>query len=480
MSKLTITISDGIVLSNFPAGVLRRVREKLEVPNDVYHMLMRKKGRRPYGIDPFHKFYWKHKDGLKIPRGMEDTLLNYMDLIGLEYNLERRTINKTVDLRLKPIDMREYQDPLVEAAVKRGSGMFVAGTGVGKTVMAIELIRRLGKTATIIVPKLTLAAQFQQEMRDHFGYECGMINGKEKTIKEITVSTIQSLNTNQELLNELVENTSVLIYDECQGVTSKSATRVFNSFKAEHFFGLTASPDRDDSTAPGVYFMFGEEPIVEYHATQLSPTVEVFQTRHYIAPSYDYHEMINDMVEHEMRNKLIAGLIGGSAFEGRKVLVLTKRIAHYEKFKESFPPSDAFRYISSDDKGRDKMLMRMKKGLEDFSVIFGTTSLLSVGVDIPELDTLILACDMKGKVLTTQSVGRVLRSFGGKKEPKIIDFHDGYEWDYGMKQRGVDLQITNSTLHRQFKSRLDLYKDKNWTVEYKGGILPYKWLHVQD
>lgn len=480
MNTPTVTIRNGIFLQYFPVPVLKRVQDKLSVRNEAYYLVMRKTGRHPYGIDPLIRFYTMHGNVMQIPRGMEDTLLNYLEKIGLEYKLERRTISKTLSFTPKLVGLRDYQKPLVDAAVECGKGLFVAGTGTGKGVMLVDIIARLGKTATILVPKLTLAEQIRMEIKTHWGYDCGMIQGKEKTIKEVTVATYQSLSNNKELLDQLVQNTSTLICDEAQGWVSPSAMKVFNAFAPEHFYGMTASPDRDDSRADGVYFLFGEDPVVEYHKTQMKPIVEVYQTGAKIEPSFEYHEMVENMVEHESRNKLIAGLIGGAAWEGRKVLVLTKRIAHYEKFREMFPPSEAFRYIESSDKDRDQTLMRMKKGLEEFSVIFGTTSLLSVGVDIPELDTVIIACDMKGKVLTTQSAGRILRSFSGKKQPVIVDLHDGYKWNFEMKNAGLQGDVTNYTFHKQFQERLRLYKSKGWTVEYKGGILPYKLLHDQD
>jgi superfamily II DNA or RNA helicase len=172
--------------------------------------------------------------------------------------------------------------------------------------------------------------------------------------------------------------------------------------------------------------------------------------------------------------------VGGAVFEGRKVLVLTKRIEHYEKFKEFFPPSNAFRYISSDNKNKNELLTKLKKGSEEFSAIFGTTSMLSVGVDIPMVDTLVIACDMSGKVLTTQSVGRALRSFRNKKQPIIIDFHDGWKWDYDMKQKGLPPIEFNSTFNRQFKSRLEYYLYKGYEINYKGGMVPYAWMNKKE
>lgn len=462
---INISIYKWIEIEGLPKKAAYVIKKNLSCANDTFYMLLRRNGKPPWGIEKEHTFYKEDGNILKIPRSQEDRLLNYLDKIGLEYKVWRRTISKSGDFKENWIILRQNQIDIVNAALKEKSGLIVAGTGTGKTIMALDIIYKLGKTATILVPKNTIGAQFIEECQRYLKIKPGVINGKEKTIGNITIATFQSLTNNKDLLHQLAENTSTLIVDEAQGSVSPRNMEVVTSFQAEHIYGLTASPERDDSRAPGVYHIFGN-PIIEHHETNHDPIVEVYQTRAAIDPSYDYHQMIDDMVDNEQRNKLITSIVACSIAEKRRVLVLTKRIAHYEKFKKIFSGPRAF-FIDSNNKERDTLLMKMKRNKVDYSVIFGTTSLLSVGVDIPSLDTLVIACDMKGKVLTTQSAGRVLRAFDGKKQPIIVDFHDGY-----VSGPGRESHCYNPILHNQFKERNSLYKHKGWEVQYKGGWEP--------
>jgi superfamily II DNA or RNA helicase len=88
-------------------------------------------------------------------------------------------------------------------------------------------------------------------------------------------------------------------------------------------------------------------------------------------------------------------------------------------------------------------------GEYEFKAIFGTTSLLAVGFDLPALDTLIITGDIKSSVLTTQSAGRILRLFAGKPTPKILDL-----WDN-----------KNQIFSRQFYERKKVYESKKWLIK---------------
>jgi superfamily II DNA or RNA helicase len=74
--------------------------------------------------------------------------------------------------------------------------------------------------------------------------------------------------------------------------------------------------------------------------------------------------------------------------------------------------------------------------------------MLSTGTDIPALDTLIFAGDLRSDVLQEQSAGRILRLFRDKQHPKIIDFVDN--------KTGI--------LNHQGKARIRWYKKQGWEI----------------
>ena len=294
--------------------------------------------------------------------------------------------------------------------------------------MACEVIKRHNLTATILVPNNILLSQFKATLEDLFGVEPGIVNGSKKEIKDITIATWQTLSSNPDLLKELAAQTSVLISDEVHGSVTLKKLEILRKFSPKHIYGLTATPSRgaDDGRTPAIFFHFGEV-IAEYHQTQHKPTVEV-KTTGAVIDYNEYHLMIDQLVGDKNRNTLIAGIALGEAASGRRVLVLTKRIAHYENIREILGERDNVYYISSKDKNRNKLLMDMRNGDVDFKIIFGTTSLLAVGMDVPSLDTLIIACDLKAENLTIQACGFNLNrglvlATGSSKELKVNCTH---------------------------------------------------------
>lgn len=441
-----IYVGNTILIHGLPHGLKEHLKKTLTIKNKDYHML-KARGVSPYALKEFFTYYLEHSHALEIPRGMRGRLLEFLKKIDARYEIEENYVDKKRNEQiLSTFKPRDYQIPIIDQCVKAREGIIHMGTGTGKTATALDIIFKIGGTATILVPKTDLLEQFKEESERFFGYSPGIIYAKKKEIKDVTISTFQSLESDRELLERLAKHTTTLVVDECQNAVSKVRSSTLDSFSPKHLFGLTATPVRDDGLTEAIFFTFGNR-ICEYNQTQLTPSVDVYVTD--VPIDYDeYHIMVESMVENQSRNKLIAGLVLTEVLAGRKVLVLTKRIRHYQLIRDMLPDSDVFFYIDSDDKERNKTLMDFKQNRREFSAIFGTTSLLSVGTDIPALDTVIIACDMAGEVITTQSVGRALRLFEGKPQPKIIDL-----WDNKSRK-----------FSDQFKKRLKLYRDKGWEV----------------
>lgn len=352
------------------------------------------------------------------------------------------------------IVLRDYQQDIVEKALEAREGVIDMSTGSGKTIVGLEIIARHGLTATILVPNTVLLDNWVAECEKCLGFRPGIISAKEKTIKKITVATFQSLQANSELLSQLAINTSILLVDECHGAVTDNKIETMQAFNPKYLYGFTGTLGREDGKGPAIKFIFGKE-IVKFHLEQLKPSVHVYMTGFDIAVD-EYNIMIDQVVDILERNQLIVGTAAGEALSGRKVLILTKRREHAKNLHELL---DWAHLIDSEDKDRNNILQRMKMGEENFQVIIGTTSLLATGTDIPSLDTLILACDMKSQILATQSVGRILRLFEGKQNPKIYDMWDGYK-----RMPDGKFKVTNPILHSQFKTRLEMYASKGWEI----------------
>lgn len=443
---MKITASDKIIIQGADPLMIKAIKKKLTLPNPMFWKLKRM-GKWIGGTPRDFIYYKAIEDGLIIPRGLLSRTKRFFPDIEVLESFVKCHLTQN----LPSIALRSYQNDIMThfCSQKLSEGIFNLSVGSGKTILALEIIRELGLTTTILVNTSVIQDQFVDEMKKHWNYKSGIINGKNKEIKEITIANIASLFNNQELLKKLVENTSILITDECHLYLSDKRVEVLEQFRPSHIFGLSGTPIREDGQSDAIPFYFGDV-IEKYELTMISPTVEIIDPRENIPVRLNYAEMIDYMICNESRNRLIAGIALGEATQGRKVLVLVKRVEHYRKIYEWLPNWDSIIIAESSDDKLGNKLNLLRENQMNFSIILGTFSLLSTGFNIEKLDTLILAGDLKSEILTMQSSGRILRLLK-EKTAKIIDIAD----------------MSNPILKRQHYARKKLYEKKGWKIKTK-------------
>jgi superfamily II DNA or RNA helicase len=76
---------------------------------------------------------------------------------------------------------------------------------------------------------------------------------------------------------------------------------------------------------------------------------------------------------------------------------------------------------SNSKEERDKVKKDLMEGKIDCVL---ASRIFDIGVDIPSLSGLVLACGGKSTVKALQRIGRVIRKYPGKKIAAIVDFAD--------------------------------------------------------
>ena len=80
-------------------------------------------------------------------------------------------------------------------------------------------------------------------------------------------------------------------------------------------------------------------------------------------------------------------------------------------------------------KARERALSDIREGRA--SILIGT-QIADEGLDLPALDTLILAAPSRSPGRTEQRVGRILRNLEGKRQPVVFDLVDEHPVLYGQ------------------------------------------------
>jgi hypothetical protein len=135
--------------------------------------------------------------------------------------------------------------------------------------------------------------------------------------------------------------------------------------------------------------------------------------------------LLRFLCKDEDRNRQVVEQLVKAAQVGRKILVLSERLAHLDllralftrmwtKATEGLPVPTTGLYVG----GMAEDDLRVSSGCQ---LIFATSQMVSEGLDIPPLDTLALTTPLSD---IEQAVGRILRPWEGKREPIVIDFID--------------------------------------------------------
>jgi len=141
--------------------------------------------------------------------------------------------------------LRDYQEEALRRWLgARGRGVVVLPTGAGKTVVALEAIRRMVLRTLIVVPTIDLLGQWREalERRLHVP-EVGVLGGGVKTIAPVTVSTYDSASL---MAPKLSDSFGLLVFDEVHHLPSPTYRLSAELMIAPHRLGLTATPERYD------------------------------------------------------------------------------------------------------------------------------------------------------------------------------------------------------------------------------------------
>ena len=222
---------------------------------------------------------------------------------------------------------------------------------------------------------------------------------------------LQSLSTKDYDI-DIFNNFGFCICDECHHLGAQVFSRSLPKIDV-NMLGLSATPTRSDGLTKVFTWYLGpiiyniQKPtneqivqvkLIEYNSYDEKYSKEEFSFRGQLCTP----RMINNICGYEKRTNFIVELLKILQKEQRKILVLSDRRKHlsdlYEILLKNKVNSVGF-YV-----GGMKALQR--KDSEEKDIILGTFNMASEGMDIADLDTVILASP---KSDIRQSIGRILR-----------------------------------------------------------------------
>ena len=339
--------------------------------------------------------------------------------------------------------------------------LLISATGTGKTYASAFAMRELGfKRVLFLVHRGQLARQTKKSYEKVFAksVSMGLVGaGYHEYDADYVFATVQTLNRDEHLLQYEKDAFDCIVLDEAHHVPADTYQKVMRHFTPKLWLGMTATPDKRDDNVEGrnVYELFNYQIAYEIRLQQAMEE-NLLCPFHYFGIS-DV-TLLNDkeikakkisernfnMLISDERAKHIIEQASFYGFSGTKVkgLVFCSRIDESvelsNKFNQIINPEtgEFYRTIAlngdASEEERQRAFERLAMDEQDATAenspldyIF-SVEILNEGVDIVEVNQVIMLRPTESPIVFIQQLGRGLRKAEGKDYVVILDFIGNY------------------------------------------------------
>lgn len=348
-------------------------------------------------------------------------------------------------LILKPNKMQMEFVSNLKSFRKSGEkkALLISATGTGKTYAAAFALREANPPkALFLVHREQIAIQAMESFKKVLGNtkSYGLLSGNEKaTNVNFLFATVQTMTKSDILSRFKKDEFDVIVIDEVHRAGANSYGRIMEYFKPQFWLGMTASPERMDGF--DIYKLFDhniayeirlqqaleEDLLCPFHyfgITDLEIDGEVFEDTRGLK---NFTKLLSDE-----RVEYIIEQIKYYGFSGDRVkgLIFCSRKEEGKELSRKFNEK-GFRteFLSGEDKEekREEYIERLTSDTRiDYLDYIITVDIFNEGVDIPELNQIIMLRPTKSPVIFVQQLGRGLRKTKQKEYVIILDFIGNY------------------------------------------------------
>ena len=358
--------------------------------------------------------------------------------------------------RLKPNSMQERFIANLRKILEQGEerALLISATGTGKTFASAFAMRELGfKRVLFLVHRVTLAKQAKKSFEKVFGKKVtmGVVGaGFYEYEKEYVFATVETLNRDTHLFQYQPDTFDCIILDEAHHSSNNIYTKVINYFKPKLFLGMTATPDKRDDNQQGknIYEIFHyqiayeirlqqameEDLLCPFHYFGISEIISLDDKMLQATKLTDaaFNQLTSDeRVRHIIEQSEYYGYSGNRV----KGLIFCSRVKECEELSKKFNELGYRTVTLSGNDNEDKrqeaferLAMDEEDATEDrqpLDYIF-SRDILNEGVDIVEVNQVIMLRPTQSPIVFIQQLGRGLRKAPGKEYVVILDFIGNY------------------------------------------------------
>ncbi len=361
-----------------------------------------------------------------------------------------------IELRLEQFQERLLEQIALARSRDLHKNLLVSATGTGKTVMAAIDYARLSKSMKranllFIAHREEILDQslatFQFAMKDStFGEK--LVSGHKPVKGSHVFASIQSLH--ERTMNSInADQFDVIIIDEFHHAAAPSYQRVLDHFQPQEWLGLTATPERSDGLP--IIDLFGgkiaaelrlwdaidQGRLVPFTYFGVSDGLDLSNVTWKRGTGYDTSELTE--LYASSKDWLDTTISSIDKYIGLatdfKALGFCVSVLHAEFMADQFTKrgiASTFVSGASDESARRAALQDLKDGR--IKVVF-SVDLFNEGIDVPEVDVLLMFRPTDSPVLFLQQLGRGLRKLSGKFSCTIIDFVSNHRKEFRFDRK---------------------------------------------
>lgn len=422
INKNNIMKNNGYYIKKYTHNIDEITRLKLNLTVKPHGPPQFMKDNKPFPV------YTENKDIIIIPRYYAQQIFN----IPMKFKTKKNTSKFIFKSTLRSLQ-QNIMDQIIPKIKNTKGGMISLPCGFGKTVCSLYLATKLQKKTLVIVHKTFLLNQWKERIQQFTNANVGIIQQDTVIVENchIVIGMLQSI-SKEKYTRELFKQFGLVIFDEAHHAPSRYFSKSLPIISTEYMVALSATPKRTDKLEKVIHWYFGPMLYQITDNRNISVLVKIYNYHinnktfkecllPYGSGDVNLPRTINRITKLKKRNNFIISLIKELIIEKeRKILILSDRVNHLETLKDLLDNN----HINDNDFYIGKMKQKDLDIAAQKQIILGTYAMASEALDIPELNTLIMATSRRN---IEQSVGRILRKPDSKIQPLIIDFNDKLE-----------------------------------------------------